>query len=128
MAAGVAYASDESGRFEVYLREWPSGGERTPVSIGGGMQPEWRRDGKELVYLAADRKMMAVPVTMNGRAVVIGTAQPLFAIDVPEPVAPFPNDYAVTADGQRFVVALNAKVQTPQTLTVLYNWTAALRK
>jgi hypothetical protein len=47
---------------------------------------------------------------------------------VAEPVAPYFNDYTVTADGQRFVVTVNAKVPTPQTLTVLYNWTAALKK
>jgi hypothetical protein len=124
----VAYASDESGRFEVYLRAWPSAEQRTPVSVDGGMQPEWRRDGKELFFLSADRKIMTVPIANNGKTVVVGTPQPLFSVDVAEPVAPYFNDYAATADGQRFVVTLNAKSPTPQTLTVLYNWTAALRK
>jgi Tol biopolymer transport system component len=124
----VAYASDESGQFEVYIRAWPSAEQRTPVSIGGGMQPEWRRDGKELFYLSADRNIMTVPIANDAKTIAVGTPQALFSVDVAEPVAPYFNDYTVTADGQRFVVALNAKVQTPQTLTVLYNWTAALRK
>ena len=54
--------------------------------------------------------------------------QPLFSVDVAEPVAPYPNDYAVSADGQRFVVTLNAKAPVAQTLTVFYNWTTALPK
>ena len=48
------------------------------VSIGGGMQPEWRRDGKELFYLSADRKIMAVPIATDGRTVTVATPQPLF--------------------------------------------------
>jgi serine/threonine protein kinase/Tol biopolymer transport system component len=124
----VAYASDESGRFEVFIRAWPSAEERTPVSVDGGMQPEWGRDGKELFYLSADRKIMTVPIANDGKTIVVGTPQPLFSVDVAEPVAPYFNDYTVTADGQRFVVTVNAKVPTPQTLTVLYNWTAALKK
>jgi eukaryotic-like serine/threonine-protein kinase len=63
----VAYASDESGRFEVYVRAWPAAADRTPISVGGGMQPEWRRDGRELFYLSADRKIMAVPVERQRR-------------------------------------------------------------
>ena len=54
--------------------------------------------------------------------------RPLFSVDVAEPVAPFPNDYTVSGDGQRFVVTLNAKATAPQTLTVFYNWTTALQK
>jgi hypothetical protein len=52
----------------------------------------------------------------------------LFSVDTAQPVAPFPNDYAVTADGQRFVVTVNAKVEAPQTLTVIDNWTGAMTK
>jgi Tol biopolymer transport system component len=119
----VAYASDESGRFEVYLRSWPSGADRTPVSLGGGMQPEWRGDGKELFYLSADKHIVAAPITVAGTSVTVGAAQTLFSVDVPAPVGPFHNDYAATADGQRFVVTLNGRVTTPQTLTVVTNWT-----
>ena len=78
----VAYASDETGQFEVYVRPFPSATERTPVSVGGGMQPEWRRDGKELYYLSRDRKMMTVPITIGDRAIVPGPPRPLFDVDV----------------------------------------------
>jgi hypothetical protein len=49
----VAYASDESGRFEVYVRPFPAASGQTQISIAGGTQPEWRRDGRELFYIAA---------------------------------------------------------------------------
>ena len=59
----IAYASDESGRFEVYVQPFPVESTRpTTISVAGGMQPEWRRDGKELFYISADGKLTAVPV------------------------------------------------------------------
>src|SRR5206468_110438 len=61
----VAYASDESGRFEVYVRPFPAASGQTQISITGGMQPEWRHDGKELFYISADGKLTAVPVTTD---------------------------------------------------------------
>jgi Tol biopolymer transport system component len=64
----IAYASDESGRFQVYVRPFPAGPGQTAISVGGGMQPEWRRDGKELFYIAADGKLMAVDVMTDGSA------------------------------------------------------------
>src|SRR5262249_41768225 len=56
----VAYTSDESGRAEVYVRPFPSMAEKWQVSTHGGTKPLWRRDGKELLYLADDRKLMSV--------------------------------------------------------------------
>jgi Tol biopolymer transport system component len=121
----VAYASDESGQFEVYVARFPSGAERTPISIGGGMQPEWRGDGRELFYLSRDRKIMAVAMTLGGKANA-GTPQPLFGVDVVAPIVPYPNDYAVSADGRRFLVNSAAQGTTQQSLTVVLNWPAAL--
>ncbi len=121
----VAYASDETGRFEVHVRSFPSAMERTAVSVDGGMQPEWRRDGKELFYLSADRKIMAVPIATDGKQIVAGPPATLFNVDVVEPIAPYPSDYTISADGQRFVVTSAAEVPTPQTLTVIFNWTDA---
>jgi hypothetical protein len=56
----MAYASDESGRFEVYVRPFPATIGQTQISIAGGRQPEWLRDGKELFYISADAKLTAV--------------------------------------------------------------------
>jgi Tol biopolymer transport system component len=115
----VAYSSDESGRFEVYIRAWPSAADRASVSVGGGMQPVWRRDGKELFYLSRDRTIMAAPVALD-RNLVGGTPQPLFSVDVAEPVAPHSTTTRSAPTGSDRVT-LNAKAQIPQTPTVLYN-------
>jgi eukaryotic-like serine/threonine-protein kinase len=125
----VAYASDETGHFEVYVRPFPAEStQSTTISIGGGMQPEWRRDGKELFYISAAGKLTAVPVTTEGAAFAAGTPHPLFDVAVPEPTAPYPTDYAVIADGQRFLV--NTVVDQPMrpALTVILNWQEELKQ
>ena len=124
----VAYASDESGRFQVYVRPFPAASGQTQISIAGGMQPEWRRDGKELFYISADGKLTAVPVTTDGATFSAGTPHALFDVEVPEPNAPYPTDYAVTADGQRFLVNTVVDQPTRPALTVILNWTADLKK
>jgi len=124
----VAYASDESGTFEVYVRPFPPASGQTQISIAGGTQPEWRRDGKELFYISADGKLTAVPVTTNGTTFSAGTPRGLFDVEVPEPNPPFPTDYALTADGQRFLVNTVVDQPTRPALTVILNWTADLKK
>jgi hypothetical protein len=124
----VAHASDESGRFEVYVRPFPFSTERTRVSADGGMQPEWRRDGKELFFISADRKMMAVSIAADGTTLKPGTPTALFAVDVAAPNDPHRGDYAVNADGQRFLVNSIVDEPTRQTLTVILDWQAALKK
>jgi len=92
------------------------------------MQPEWRGDGKELFYLSRDRKIMATPITVSDRSLTAGTPRPLFDVDVVAPISPYTNDYAVTADGQRFLVNSAAPEANRQALTVFLNWPAALNK
>jgi Tol biopolymer transport system component len=121
----VAYASDESGRFEVYVRRFPA--DNTPpvaISISGGMQPEWSRDGRELFYLAADGRLTAVPVVSDTVTFTAGTPTMLFKADVPEPTAPYPNQYVVAADGRRFLVNTIVEQPTRPALTVILNWSA----
>jgi len=124
----VAYASDESGTFEVYVRPFPAASGQTQISIAGGMQPEWRRDGKELFYISADGELTAVPVTTDGATFSAGTPHALFDVEVPESNQPYPTDYAVTADGQRFLVNTVVDQPTRSALTVILNWTADLKK
>src|SRR5205807_8742277 len=59
----VAYASNETGKWEIYVTSFPEPRGKWQVSVGGGEQPRWRGDGRELFYLSSDSKMMAVPVT-----------------------------------------------------------------
>ena len=86
------------------------------------MQPEWRRDGRELFYISSDRRLMVVPVTTDQDAFSAGVPRPLFDIDVPEPSAPYPGDYAVSADGQRILVNTSIEPSSKPSLTVILNW------
>ena len=76
----IAYVSNESGRDEVYVQAFPLTDEKDQISIGGGSDPEWRKDGAELFYLAADRNLMAVPVRVTGNAFEPGAAKVLFPV------------------------------------------------
>ena len=101
----LAYASDKSGRLEVYVCEFPSmRGERV-ASIGGGADPRWRRDGRELYYLRADRALMALPVDLPDQ-LAPGRAQHLFDTGIRDLWEETRNHYDVSGDGQRFLFAL----------------------
>jgi Tol biopolymer transport system component len=62
----IAYQSADQGRFEVYVQTFPASGGKWQISTNGGQQPWWRSDGKELYYLSADGKLMAVEVKPGG--------------------------------------------------------------
>src|SRR4029078_110728 len=70
----LAYASNETGRFEVYVRRFPAGDERWQISTSSGLEPQWRRDGHELLFLAGDRTLMSIPVEA-GKTFSIGQAR-----------------------------------------------------
>jgi len=119
----IAYASDQSGTAEVYVRPFPSGPGTWQISTAGGAFPAWRRDGKEMYYLGLDFKLMAVPVSADTK------------FHAGPPVALFPvrpsgagTVYDVTHDGQRFLVnSLASEVGSPP-LDLLIHWTALLSK
>ena len=74
----VAYVSDESGRPEVYVRRFQSGGDRWQISSNGGAQPRWRADGREIFYVSTSGTLMAVPVSADNGELIAGTAVALF--------------------------------------------------
>jgi len=115
----VAYQSDESGRSEIYLQPFPGPGERIQVSAGG-TQVRWGRRSAELFYIGADRRLNALPVSIaaNGAATV-GEPKPLFQISVGGG-SQFGLQYAVSGDGQRFLVN-NQSVDSPA-ITMILNW------
>jgi len=122
----LAYASDESGDWEVYVRPFPEGRGKRLVSTGGGSQPLWRGDGKELFYVAADNRIVAVPI-LAGQTFATGERQPLFATRIPPVLPPWRTEYAVSPDGQRFLVnsIMPETERTP--ITIAVNWQAAAK-
>ncbi|MBZ5600298.1 MAG: protein kinase [Acidobacteriia bacterium] len=123
----VAYSSNETGNWEVYVSPFPSGTSKWQVSRGGG-EPRWRQDGKELFYLSAEGKMMAVPVKL-GTSFEAGPSVALFQTHMRQPIsAQDVFSYDVTADGQRFLV--NTKVDTSNSapLSVILNWSSEMEK
>src|SRR5262249_42078409 len=74
----VAYISNETGQFEVYVQSFPEMGVKIPISKGGGSQPQWRGDGRELYYYTPDRKLTAVQVNGEGSTFQVGAARSLF--------------------------------------------------
>ena len=118
----IAYQSDESRQAEVYVLGFPTPSGKFQVSTNGGNRPRWRRDGKELFYLSADRKMMAVDVKATATTFEIGRPRELFQTRVAS--APFvASVYDVTADGQRFLINTALDEATgPTPMTVVMNW------
>jgi len=118
----VAYTSNQGGQPDVYVQAFPGPGAKIQVSKDGGSHPVWRADGRELFYLGAAGTMMSVPIRA-GRAFDAGVPQALFPTHSWR--FTFNQVYAVTRDGQRFLVD-----ETPQKsgdavpLTVVLNWTA----
>ncbi len=123
----VAYTSDESGAWEVYVQPFPGSGERLRISASGGEQPRWRRDGNELFYIAADGTMMAVPLDRQSGSLNAGIPKALFktAVHAPSRVL---FTYVVTGDGQRFLINTSATDALRTPLTVVLNWTAELKR
>jgi len=125
----VAYSSNESGRDEVYVRSFQASGERFQISAGGGTEPQWRKDGTELFYISEDRTLMAVPVKLASSAsepLQVGQAKPLFSVPAVDTFVG--RSYEVSNDGQRFLLRALAGGATAQSLTVVLNWQAQLKK
>jgi Tol biopolymer transport system component len=123
----LAYASDESGNWEVYVRPFPEGQSKRLVSAGGGSQPVWRADGKELFYVAPDDRLVAVPIRGTD-TFEVGVSQPLFATRIPAVLAPFRTNYAVSSDGQRFLVNSVTPDAAPAAITIAVNWQERWKK
>jgi Tol biopolymer transport system component len=121
----VAYTSNESGKFEVYVETFPRSDRRWPVSTNGGYEPRWRGDGGEIYYLSEDRKLMAVSV---GPGPSFGVPKMLFQTRVPAGVSANRVHYVPSRDGRRFLVNTQTGEAPNSPITVVVNWTAALRK
>jgi Tol biopolymer transport system component len=119
----LAYTSDVSGQWEVYVQAFRRPGERVRVSVDGGGQPKWRGDGRELFYLARDGRVMAVGIKGGGPTLEVGLPAALFAIGS---FRPDYDDYAPVADGQRLLVKVPVD-KRPRRIHVVIDWPSLLR-
>jgi Tol biopolymer transport system component len=124
----VAYASNESGKWEIYVTSFPEARGKWQVSTGGGEQPQWRGEGQELFYLSPDRKIMAVPVK-TGASFDAGAPATLFQANPREVVATSEQViYDADPSGQRFLINTQVKSIETHPISVILNWDAGLRR
>jgi eukaryotic-like serine/threonine-protein kinase len=124
----IAYSSNETGNMEIYVSPFPSGAGKWQVSNAGGQEPRWRQDGKELFYLSADGKMMAVPVKTSG-SFEAGSPIALFQTHRRQAVsAQDVFSYDVSADGQRFLIDAKVDEGDAPPLSILLNWASDMQK
>jgi Tol biopolymer transport system component len=128
----VAYVSDESGRDEIYVRTFSAeaaatldAGGKWLVSTGGGVEPRWSRDGKELYYLAPEGKVMNVEIATSPEFRA-GVPRALFQTP-PSAISTSESSWDLTPDGKRFLFAVPTE-QGAAPFTVVLNWQAALKR
>jgi Tol biopolymer transport system component len=119
----LAYTSNETGRYEVYVRDFPDGRHKWQVSNQGGLQPHWRRDGHELFYLTVDGTLMSVRVN-PGPDFEFGASQPLFRTGLRflTQYTIWMNQYAVSRDGQRFLLNRSHPEAAHGAITAVIPW------
>ena len=126
----MAYVSDESGRSEVSIAPFRGAGARIQVSIGGGLAPRWRADGRELFYVTTDGKaVMMVPIDFTP---VLRAGVPVRLFTIGRETG-FRNrarnlSYDVSPDGRRFLMSVAAGERVSSRITVVQNWTSILKK
>ena len=121
----VVFSSSESGRSEIYVQPFPGPGGKVQISTNGGAQPRWRHDGKEIFYIAADNTLMSVPIKVSpaGDSVEPSAPVSLFRTRVfSNVVLGGKQQYAVSRDGQRFLMIVSAEDAAVSPITVLLNW------
>jgi DNA-binding winged helix-turn-helix (wHTH) protein/Tol biopolymer transport system component len=122
----LAYTSDESGRWEVYVQSFPTPGTKYVISNSGGGEPQWRADGRELFYMASDHTLMSVPVA-SSTPWRSGRPEPLFRAPVAGDLTRYRNRYQVAANGQRFLLDSVVK-DGSQDVTLVVNWPSLSRR
>ena len=125
----LVYASEESGRREIYVQPFPGPGGKWQISTEGGTEPVWNRNGRELFYRSGD-KMMAVDISTQP-SFAAGKPRKLFEGHyLPNPISLARPNYDVSADGQRFLMVkpIEQEQAAPTQINVVLNWTEELKR
>ena len=118
----IAYTSDETSRDEIYVQSFPSLGNKWKVSVDGGSRPVWSRDGKELFYIAADRKLMVAAVKAGA---AFETTAPRALFETRQSATRF---FDVSPDGRRFLMIDPLPEPVTPPMTLLVDWPAAIKR
>jgi dipeptidyl aminopeptidase/acylaminoacyl peptidase len=119
----IAYQSNDTGQFEIYIQSFPGPGGKFQISSGGGAQVRWCRDGKELFYIALDGRLMAVPIQLtSGVQSVAGTPVPLFITHIGGAIQRTDRQqYIVSPDCRQFLMNTVVEESAPP-ITLILNW------
>ncbi len=121
----VAYFSNESGEYEVYVTPFPGPGRRWQVSTKSGAYPQWRSDGREIVYVQADGQIMSAEVAIEGDSFRVGAVEPLFRLSVPNPGGP---SFSLAADGSRLLIVPSTAQKAGGLLSLVVGWPSELER
>ncbi len=122
----IAYQSDESTSLEVYVQAFPVSQGKWQVSVGGGGAPVWGKEGKEIFYIAPDRRLMAVEIKLLGTSIEQGIPKPLFETTIDG--YDLPNRYAVSRGGKRFLINNSAAGDSSRPANVVLNWRSEISR
>ena len=121
----MAYASDESNEFEIYIESFPERGNKERISLAGGRRPGWGRAGRELYYIGGNGMFIAAPVSVGSSGLEVTERQPLFR--APRLILEDRLQYQVLGGGERFL--FNEVAQTvPRFVTVINHWTSLVEQ
>ena len=120
----LAYTSHEADEFNVYVRPLDSDQGAVRISTKGGADPRWRADGRELFYVSKQGELMAAEIT--DAPLKVGRLTPLFPVRLPLPSSPYPSNFVVTRNGQRFLVKVPLELPESRPISLTLNWTRRL--
>jgi eukaryotic-like serine/threonine-protein kinase len=121
----LAYTSNPSGAYEIFVTGFPGGGTKSQVSVSGGFGPKWRNDGRELYYTTVDNRLMAIEVGSSSGAIQLGTPKQLLQTSM---IGPVSGPFAVL-DGKKFLInAIGGTTEAGDPFTLVTNWPSLLKK
>jgi Tol biopolymer transport system component len=121
----IAYQSDETSRWEIYVRAIDGSPGKWQVSIDGGVLPTWSSDGRRIFFLSTDRKYKAAAVRTAGGAIAVDSIRTMFDLDSRSVIGGI---HDITRDGKNILAIVGSSRQTTPPITMVVNWDEELRK